>query len=99
MRKRWERDAGLRLDHILLSASIADRLRDAGVDRTVRGKVNASDHAPVWVELRDISTARFVSGIGSRVAPARKGIQDAVRAALEDGFDLEHIDEIRYGIR
>jgi exodeoxyribonuclease III len=61
MRKRWERDAGLRLDHILLSVSIADRLRDAGVDRTVRGKENASDHAPVWVELRDVSAARRVS--------------------------------------
>jgi exodeoxyribonuclease-3 len=53
MRKRWERDAGLRLDHLLLSPSLADGLVGAGVDRTVRGKPDASDHAPVWIELRE----------------------------------------------
>ena len=53
MRNRWPRDAGLRLDHILLSSKTARRLLDAGVDRDVRGGDNASDHAPVWVELRD----------------------------------------------
>jgi len=52
MRNRWPRDAGLRLDHVLLSSSLARRLRAAGVDRWVRGEDNASDHAPVWVELR-----------------------------------------------
>lgn len=51
MRNRWPRDAGLRLDHILLSPDLAARLKAAGVDRAVRGKANASDHAPVWVEL------------------------------------------------
>jgi exodeoxyribonuclease III len=51
MRNRWPRDAGLRLDHILLSPDLAARLKAAGVDRAVRGKPNASDHAPVWVEL------------------------------------------------
>jgi len=53
MRNRWPRDAGLRLDHILLSSKTARRLLDAGVDRDVRGGDNASDHAPVWVELRN----------------------------------------------
>jgi exodeoxyribonuclease-3 len=53
MRKRWERDAGLRLDQILLTPDLHDRLVDAGVDRSVRGKPDASDHAPVWVVLRD----------------------------------------------
>ena len=53
MRKRWERDAGLRLDHILLSPALKARLEDAGVDREARGIEGASDHAPVWVELRD----------------------------------------------
>jgi exodeoxyribonuclease-3 len=52
MRQRWERDAGLRLDHLLLSPPVAARLEDAGVDRAVRGLENASDHAPVWVKLR-----------------------------------------------
>jgi exodeoxyribonuclease III len=51
-RNRWQRDAGLRLDHLLLSPSVADRMVDAGVDRDVRGEVNASDHAPAWVLLR-----------------------------------------------
>jgi hypothetical protein len=43
--------------------------------------------------------ARFVSRIGERLTPTREGICDAVRTADEDGFDLEHTDEIRYGIR
>ena len=50
-RNRWPRDAGLRLDHILLSPSIAPRLSDAGVDREVRGWEGASDHAPAWAIL------------------------------------------------
>jgi exodeoxyribonuclease-3 len=48
-RNRWPRDAGLRLDHLLLSPVLAARLKDAGVDRAVRGKEGASDHTPVWV--------------------------------------------------
>jgi exodeoxyribonuclease III len=55
MRKRWERDGGLRLDHILLSSTLTERLQGAGVDRHIRGSEDASDHAPVWVELRDAS--------------------------------------------
>jgi exodeoxyribonuclease-3 len=50
-RRRWERDAGLRIDHLLLSCSLAPRLRRGGVDRTVRGAEGASDHAPAWIEL------------------------------------------------
>src|SRR5271166_4083767 len=53
IRRRWERDAGLRLDHLLLSAPLALRLEDAGVDRAVRGEEGASDHAPVWVRLSE----------------------------------------------
>jgi exodeoxyribonuclease-3 len=41
----------LRLDHLLLSPSLADRLGDAGVDRWVRAQPGASDHAPTWIEL------------------------------------------------
>ena len=52
LRKRWERDAGLRLDHLLLSPALAGRLVDAGVDRDVRGRTGASDHAPAWIEVR-----------------------------------------------
>jgi exodeoxyribonuclease-3 len=50
-RDRWMRDAGLRLDYILLTPSIARRLVDAGVNREIRGKDGASDHAPVWIKL------------------------------------------------
>jgi exodeoxyribonuclease III len=53
MRMRWERDGGLRLDYILLSRVLTERLQSAGVDRHIRGREEASDHAPVWVELRD----------------------------------------------
>jgi exodeoxyribonuclease-3 len=49
MRNRYARDAGLRLDHLLVSPSLAPRLEEAGVDRTVRGKEGASDHAPAWI--------------------------------------------------
>jgi exodeoxyribonuclease III len=52
-RERWRRNAGLRLDHILLSPSLTKRLADAGVDREVRGQEGASDHAPAWVELTE----------------------------------------------
>jgi exodeoxyribonuclease-3 len=52
MRKRWERNAGLRIDHLLLNRTLASRLVDANVDREVRGREGASDHAPAWVELR-----------------------------------------------
>jgi exodeoxyribonuclease-3 len=52
MRHRWERDAGLRLDHLLLSPSLAPQLSNAGVDRAVRGRRGASDHAPAWIELK-----------------------------------------------
>lgn len=50
-RRRWERDGGMRLDHLLLSPSLAPRLVAAGVDREVRGMEDASDHAPVWIEI------------------------------------------------
>lgn len=52
MRNRWPRDAGLRLDHLLLSPALAPRLQKAGVDRNVRGEDGASDHAPAWVVLK-----------------------------------------------
>ncbi|MER8408737.1 exodeoxyribonuclease III [Mesorhizobium sp. M0598] len=51
-RNRWPRDAGLRLDHILLSKKLSRRLVAAGIDRDMRGETGASDHAPVWVELK-----------------------------------------------
>ena len=49
----WQRDHGFRIDHALLSPQAADRLVASGVDKAYRGREKASDHAPIWVELRD----------------------------------------------
>jgi len=50
-RNRWPRDAGMRIDHLLLNECAASRLAAAGVDRSMRGRDKPSDHAPAWVEL------------------------------------------------
>ena len=50
-RQHWPRNAGLRIDHVLLNRAATPLLRDAGVDRWVRGQPSASDHAPTWVVL------------------------------------------------
>jgi exodeoxyribonuclease-3 len=68
-RQHWERNGGLRIDHLLLNAALAPRLRKAGVDRWVRGAPHASDHAPTWIELADVASAAG----GRRRAPARRG--------------------------
>jgi exodeoxyribonuclease-3 len=52
-RNAYARNAGLRIDHFLLSPTLADRLVDAQVDMHVRGWEKTSDHAPVWIELKD----------------------------------------------
>jgi exodeoxyribonuclease-3 len=54
-RNAFGRDAGLRIDHLLLNPAVAGRLADAGVDRNVRGWEKASDHAPTWIDLRDVA--------------------------------------------
>ena len=51
-RDHWKRDAGLRIDHLLLSRSLAPKLAEAGVDRWVRDRPNASDHAPTWIRIK-----------------------------------------------
>lgn len=51
-RNRWPRDAGLRLDHLLLSPALAPCLVKAGVDRGERAEEGASDHAPAWIVLK-----------------------------------------------
>jgi len=70
-RNRWERDAGLRIDHLLLNLKAAKRLVEAGVDREVRGAKGASDHAPAWIVLRDAPAARRKSAPlpGKRTRP------------------------------
>jgi len=51
-RNAYGRNAGLRIDHFLLSPQLVPRLKAAGVDRDVRGWEKSSDHAPVWIELK-----------------------------------------------
>jgi exodeoxyribonuclease III len=72
MRHRWERDGGLRLDHILLSSALTERLQGAGVDRQTRGMEDASDHAPAWVILRD--------GLGHHGAGSRQTRRQTIAA-------------------
>jgi exodeoxyribonuclease III len=69
MRNRWQRDAGLRIDHLLLSAQAAKRLLAAGIDRKIRGNEGASDHAPAWVELGEETKARQSSRSPAKTAP------------------------------
>lgn len=51
-RNAYGRNAGLRIDHFLLSPQVAPRLKAAGVDKEVRGWEKTSDHAPVWIEIK-----------------------------------------------
>ena len=64
-RNHWQRNAGLRIDHLLLNPELAPYLKAAGVDAWVRTEPKASDHAPVWIEL------------ASRKRRDRKGIECA----------------------
>lgn len=68
MRKRWERNAGLRIDHLLLNPALAGRVVDAGVDKPVRGNPGASDHAPAWIEVAEKKKRRAKRG----TTPKRK---------------------------
>jgi exodeoxyribonuclease-3 len=61
-RNAWTRDAGLRIDHLLLSPSAAARLISAGVDREVRGWERASDHGPTWIVIADKHNLDEVQG-------------------------------------
>ena len=81
IRNRWPRDAGMRLDHLLLSAASAERLTGAGVDRAVRGAPDASDHAPAWIVLRDAAAARRAPSRASSKRPSGDGGQRTAAAS------------------
>ena len=66
MRDRWARDAGLRIDHLLVTPDLAARLAAAGVDCEVRGAEGASDHAPAWIELAPTVRRRARAGASPR---------------------------------
>lgn len=61
-RQHWPRDAGLRIDHLLLSDELAPGLLDAGVDRWVRDQPSPSDHAPTWVTIAAHADRAMCSG-------------------------------------
>jgi exodeoxyribonuclease III len=68
-RNSFARDAGLRIDHLLLTPDLAKKLKSAGVDKATRGKSHSSDHAPTWIEL---GVAAKKSAPTARKVPARK---------------------------
>jgi DNA polymerase I len=95
MRNRWLRDAGLRIDHLLLSAQAANCLVAAGVDRQIRAREAASDHAPAWVVLRDDAKVRPSSlsrTASTAAAPARRSVRTPARRPLLaiDGDSFAH---------
>lgn len=51
-RQHWQKNSGMRIDHLLLNAPLKSQMADAGVDKWVRGQTGASDHAPTWVVLK-----------------------------------------------
>ena len=71
-RRHWQRDAGLRIDHLLLSPAVAPRLLDAGVDRWVRGLEGTSDHAPTWITFTGIETGDLSERVATKKRAAKK---------------------------
>ena len=69
-RNAFARDAGLRIDHFLLSADVAKRLTASGVDKFARAWPKTSDHAPVWIELAEDKAKRVRMGRGTRQTSA-----------------------------
>ena len=92
MRNRWQRDAGLRLDHLLLNPRAANRLVKSGVDREVRGLDNASDHAPAWIVLCDAPVASQKSVRNAAKRPPKKSARAARRVASDSARPLLVID-------
>jgi exodeoxyribonuclease-3 len=74
-RNAWARDAGLRIDHFLLSPGLLPLLKAAGVDREVRGWEKTSDHAPVWIELADEPGRKAV---GRKAVAKKAAVKKAV---------------------
>jgi exodeoxyribonuclease-3 len=85
-RNRWARDAGLRIDHLLLNRHAAKCFVDSGVDRETRGLENASDHAPTWIVLSDRKKTRSTLKSSGRVPRARPAAMQPVLAIDGDSF-------------
>lgn len=70
-RQHWQKNSGLRIDHLLLSADLAPRLVDAGVDRWVRDQEHASDHAPTWITLKGEASGKAVQEKSAKRSKAK----------------------------
>jgi hypothetical protein len=83
-RRPW---SDLGLDHILLSLALKERLQKVGVDRETRAKEGASDHAPVWIKLRDPTKQQSAPSRNARtpVAPAPTHLSEAERPTRPEG--------------
>ncbi|MES1152770.1 MAG: exodeoxyribonuclease III [Dongia sp.] len=77
-RNSFQRDAGLRIDHLLLNAPAAKLLKSAGVDRATRAEPHTSDHAPVWIEL---GAKRAVKKVAKRKSGKRAGSKARIKRA------------------
>ena len=82
MRGAFSRNAGLRIDHLLLSPELAPRLKAAGVDRDVRALEKTSDHAPTWIESGGRLSGGLADGLPGPWA-ARSGSGDDRRGRGE----------------
>jgi len=80
-RNHWARNAGLRIDHLLLSKDLAPRLVAAGVDRWVRDEPRASDHAPTWVEIEDSAKGKPASRKSTSATKAKRDSRARKKAA------------------
>jgi len=90
MRNRWPRDAGLRLDHFLLSPQVQERLIGAGVDRAVRGEAGASDHAPAWIVLDDRAASQRLPKRARKKPVGRSATKPRGPLLVIDGDSFAH---------
>lgn len=98
LRKAWERNAGLRLDHFLLSTDLAEKLKAGNVDKQVRAWEGASDHAPVWVELAAKPLKKNLKKSGAKRALKSTSIADfpqAVQDLIQGGAQMPMPEGIR----
>lgn len=84
-RQHWQRDAGLRIDHLLLNGQLAHRLVGAGVDRWVRDLPKASDHAPAWIKLGTTKVAALRAAAKTKPKKATRTAWDRARLQCRAG--------------
>lgn len=84
-RQHWQKNSGLRIDHLLLSAACAQRLEEAGVDRWVRDLDHASDHAPTWIRLQAETASNATDAPKASAAKRRSKAAAASSSSPEPG--------------